>query len=130
MRCHVRLVTFAVLLPVFLVIAATARTQAPRIQKEPATKTCSHADYEMWDELRVLPVRFTDFQDNTAAWKYQDAHIIKVGSFALYESGQYISREAKKVGVDYLMAHKDAGWLCYYCARCQTLLRAYELKAG
>src|ERR1041385_1809959 len=116
MHCHIRLATLAGLLVVFLVAATTARTQAPQNEKGPAIKACAHGGYELWDGLKVLPVQFIEFDRNTATWKYQDGHLMKVGSFALAERTQYRSREKKEVNVHYLMARKDAFWLCYYCA--------------
>ena len=100
----------------------------PNVQEHTA-RLCDHGGYDLWSELRMLPVRFTKFDDNnTAAWKYQDDRMVKVGAFVLNERAHYVSREGKKVGVPYLIDHKDAEWLCYYCAQCNTLLTAYELK--
>ncbi len=132
MRCHVRPLTL-VLLVVFSV--ATARTQTLRSDSAPAdtapaTKACNHDGYDLWDEMKVLPVRFTEFDRKTASWKYQDDRVMKLGSFALTDSAQYRSQDDRRVRVDYLMQHKEAIWLCYYCAHCHTLLVAYELKPG
>ena len=125
MYCHVRLATLAALLVACLIVAATARPQAPQSAQGPAIKTaCTHDGYELWDDLKMLPVQFIEFNSNTATWKYQDERMMKVGSFALAENGQYISREEKKVGLGYVTAHKDATWLCYYCAHCHLLLIA------
>lgn len=130
MHRHVRLITFAVLFVILSVAAAAARPQEFRSEKGSATKTCIHDGYDLWDEMKVLPVRFTEFDSKTANWKYQDDRVMKLGTFALVESAQYRSQDDRRVTVDYLIAHKEAIWLCYYCVHCHTLLVAYELKPG
>lgn len=91
---------------------------------------CNHGRHEVWDGLRVLPVRFIRFDDNTAFWKHQAHHIMKVGAFVVDENTQYISREKKRVAELYVMERKGSEWLCYYCSNCHALLKAYELRAG
>jgi hypothetical protein len=94
-----------------------------------AARSCRHAGHDLWDSLRMLPVRFIEFQDGVARWKYDDEHTVKLGTFVLRESAQYISRDKKVMTADYLMRRKDSDWLCYYCFHCNVLLRAYELKS-
>ena len=130
MHRRVRFVTLAVLIVVLLVASAAARQQAFRSETGSATKACVHDGYDLWDEMKVLPVRFTEFDRKTASWRYQDDHVMKLGSFRLVENAQYRAQDDKRVTVDYLMAHKETVWLCYYCAHCHTLLVAYELKPG
>jgi len=133
MRCQVRTLALVLLLVVFSV--ATARTQTLRSDSgpgdtAPATRACTHDGYDLWDEMKVLPVRFTEFDNKKASWKYQDDRVMKLGSFTLTDSAQYRAQNDRKVQLDYLMQHKDAIWLCYYCVHCHTLLVAYELKPG
>lgn len=70
MHGHVRLVTLAVLIVVFLVVATTARTQAPQNEKGPAIKACAHEGYQFWDGLKVLPVRFIEIDRNTVTARH------------------------------------------------------------
>ena len=123
MRCR----TLVLILSGFLVMIATVRAEDPARESRPAT-ACNHGGYDMWDVLRMLPVTFTEFNGNTAHWKYQNSRTVKLGSFVLSERAQYISREEKEVSVSYVIQRKDSGWLCYYCSQCYGLLRAYELK--
>ena len=112
-----------------LLVLATARAQDPDREKG-LPKACTHGGYELWDQLRVLPVHFTEFTGDTAWWKYQDAHTVKLGSFVLRQRAIYVSRENKDVKALYLMERKGSDWLCYYCSHCNALLAAYELKPG
>ena len=108
---------------------ATTRAQDPTCEKQPA-KTCNHGGYDLWNVMRMLPVRFTEFNGETAQWKYQDEYTVKLGSFVLQANAQFISRERKEVPASYVVLRKDSAWLCYYCSQCRALLRAYELRPG
>ena len=113
----------------FVVVFGTARAQEHACEKEPAG-TCNHGGCDLWDAIRIRPVRFTEFNGKTAQWKYRDEYTLKLGSFVLLEHSQYVSREKQRVSVSYLTKHADSDWLCYYCYRCNALLKAYELKPG
>jgi len=135
MRCHVRTLSLVLLLVVFSVAAATARTQTLRSDSAPAdtapaTRACNHDGYDLWQEMKVLPVRFTEFDKKTVSWRYQDDRVMKLGSFTLTDTAQYRAQDDRRVKVDYLMQHMETIWLCYYCAHCHVLLVAYELKPG
>lgn len=125
MRCRI----FLLILSSFLSMAPTAGAQDATFEGE-QIKTCNHGGYDLWDVMKMLPVRFTEFKAETAEWKYQDDYTVKLGSFVLRENAQYISREKKAVSMLYLMQRRDSDWLCYYCSRCHALLRAYELRPG
>lgn len=121
MRCRILLlITF-----VFLTTASAARAQGS-LSEERDTKACNHIGYDLWDFLKVLPVRFVDSDPEIGRWKYEDAHTIRTGSFVLHDA-EYVSRENKKVNLAYVMRHKGSDWLCYYCSHCNALLRAFEL---
>jgi hypothetical protein len=78
----------------------------------------------------MIPVRFTEFKGDTARWQYRDRYTLKLGSFVLHKSAEYVSREKKEVSVLYVAGCMSSDWLCYYCSNCNALLRAYELKPG
>ena len=113
----------------WMLVLATANAQDPGREKE-SPNACSHGGYDLWDQLRILPVHFTEFNGDTARWKYQDPQTVRLGSFVLRQNAQYISREKKDVKTPYLIERKDSDWLCYYCSHCNALLVAYELKRG
>jgi hypothetical protein len=115
---------------VLLILFGTAHARNLLSGKDPAVEICNHGGYELWDNMRMLPVHFTQFDSNIASWKYQDDYVVELGAFSLNTNTQYISREKKRVDVLYFMARKGTDWLCYYCSHCHALLRAYELKAG
>ena len=94
-----------------LVIPAPGRAQYPAPGTEPP-KVCNHS-YNIWDAIRILPVRFTEFNGDRVQWKYRDEYIVKSGSFSLHPKAQYISRDKKPVSLVYVMQHKDSDWLCY-----------------
>src|SRR6185369_1237552 len=109
-RMRRQVVLLALLGP--LLMFSTARGQESR---ENATqRICNHGGFDLWDFLRILPVRFTEFNGDTAKWKYQDEYNVKLGSFVLCEKAQYLSAEEKTVDVRYLMQRKESIWLCYY----------------
>ena len=122
MHCRVGPLTLLSLVVMF----STAQAQNP-VEKE---KTCNHGGYDLWNTLRMLPVRFTEVDGNTARWEYQDEYNVKLGSFVLFGKAKLISTEKKEVNVHYLEQRKESNWLCYYCSLCHVLLRAYELKPG
>jgi hypothetical protein len=84
----------------------------------------------VWENLRVRPVMFIEFDGEIARWKYQDDRNIKMGSFLLHGSTGYISSSDEEVSLFYVMQHRNSNWLCYYCFRCNMLLRAYEMAAA
>ena len=111
-----------------LLVLASARDQ--NLDNENAPQACNHNGFELWDGLRVLPVHFIDVSGDTARWKYQDQHTVRVGTFVLAKNAKYVSTENKDVKVLYLTQRKSSDWLCYYCGHCHSLLAAYELKPG
>ena len=123
---HCRVVPLTLLSLAFMF--STAQAQKPGETEN--LKACNHGGYELWNTLRMLPVRFTEVDGNTARWEYQDAYNVKLGSFVLYGNAKLISTEKKEVDVLYLEQRKESNWLCYYCSLCHVLLRAYELKPG
>ena len=126
MRCRILL---SILLGFFLMLS-TAWAQYLTEQKPEPAKACYHGGFDLWKALRMIPVRFTEFKDDTARWQYRDQYTVKLGSFVLPEGTQYISREGKQVGVLYATERKNSDWLCYYCSHCNALMRAYELKSS
>src|ERR1051325_1914996 len=117
------------LLSLFFIVP-TAWAQRTTGEKTEPARACNHGGFDLWHALRMIPVRFTEFNGDTAQWQYQDEYTVKLGSFALCEKAQYISQEKKAVSVLYVMERKGSEWLCYYCSHCNALLRAYELKSG
>ena len=111
-----------------VVMFSTALAQNPGEKEDP--KTCNHGGYDLWNTLRMLPVRFTEVDGDTAHWEYQDQYNVKLGSFVLHGKAKLISTDKKVVNVLYLAQRKESNWLCYYCSLCHVLLRAYELKPG
>jgi hypothetical protein len=109
---------------------SSAWAQYSTEEKTEPARACNHGGFDLWDALRMIPVRFTEVRGDTALWQYQDQYTVKMGSFILQKKAQYISREKKEVSVLYVMERKGCDWLCYYCSHCNTLLRAYELKPG
>jgi hypothetical protein len=124
-----RLLLLALMAILILAFASAHGQQLPSA-KAPAARACSHDGYELWQELKILPVQFIGFNDEGAIWKYQDNDITHLGAFVLNEKTQYVAQEKKHVSAVYVQGRPDAVWLCYYCARCHTLLIAYELKPG
>jgi len=117
------------LLSLFLMLSTAWAQYATEGKTKPA-KACDHGGFDLWNALRMIPVRFTEFKGDTACWQYQDPRTVKLGSFVLQENAQYISREKKEVSMLYVMERKSSAWLCYYCSQCNALLRAYELKSS
>jgi hypothetical protein len=118
-----------VLFSVLLMLPAVRAQQGPP-ENSHSARTCRHGGSDLWDVLRIIPVRFTDFNVGTVRWQYRDPYTVKVGSFALDESAHYTSREKKEVSWLYVTECRGCTWLSYYCFHCHTLLRAYELKSG
>ena len=114
----------------FLLMLSTAWARYATEDKTEPDRACNHGGFSLWSALRIIPVRFTEFNGDIARWKYQDEYTVKLGSFVMRENAQYISREKKEVSVLYVMERKNSDWLCYYCSQCNALLRAYELKSG
>jgi len=114
----------------FTLMLSTAWAQYVSEEKPGPAKTCNHGGFDMWDALRIIPVRFTEFKGDTAWWQYQDQYTLKLGSFVLNKKAQYISREKREASMLYVTERKSSNWLCYYCSHCNALLRAYELKSG
>ena len=123
------LATYVLMPTLFLLASINARAQDLVQNTEPA-KACNHGGYDFWDAIKMLPVRFTAFNSDSVAWQYQDDYKVKVGSFVFYEKAAFVSREQKELTVSYAKQQKNAHWLCYYCSRCNKLLRAYELLNG
>lgn len=123
MRCRMLLLTM-------LITFTAAEAQGPAYDNKEPARICNHGGYDVWDVLRMLPVRFIGFEGETLRWKFQDEYTVKMGSFALLDDSRYVSREKKEVSASYVMRRTDSYWLCYYCNNCNGLLRAYELKPG
>ena len=112
----------------FFVMLSTAWAQYMTEEKPRPAKACNHGGVDLWSALRMIPVRFTEFNGDTARWQYRDQYTLKLGSFILHKNAQYTSREKKKVSLLYVTECKGSDWLCYYCSNCNALLKAYELK--
>src|ERR1051325_5116951 len=86
------------LLSLFFIVP-TAWAQRTTGEKTEPARACNHGGFDLWHALRMIPVRFTEFNGDTAQWQYQDEYTVKLGSFALCEKAQYISQEKKAVSV-------------------------------
>src|SRR6267143_6910325 len=78
----------SVLLPPLLV----AQMRTADLQPCAAPRT----EFEYWQRIRSLPVKFTEIQGNTVYWKFEDPTGIRLGSFQLEKHTAYFSEDMKK----------------------------------
>jgi hypothetical protein len=116
--------TFALLLSALLFVGI-AQAQYPWSPKD--STPCNHGP-DLWDSVKVRPVQFTEFDGDTAYWKYQDNATLKSGSYVFTDQSKFYSVKDTEVNQLYLIAKKNHKWLTFYCDHCKAILRAYELK--
>jgi hypothetical protein len=116
----------SVLIPM-LAVVTFAKQQPITADLQPCRPPVTEFDY--WQRVRSMPVKFTDIDRNTAYWKFEDKTGVHLGSFQLEKFSLYFDAKLEKKDRLYFEFNlTNYEWGVNYDSDCFSILSATKLK--
>jgi hypothetical protein len=116
---------------VSLTRAQEKSTDSKDVSRNADIKPCPlpQTQFDVWQRLRSLPVKFTDTQGDTYYWKFEDPTGVHLGSFQVEKYSRFFTHDFKEK--DRLWFEANLTKMSFgvnYDAQCFSIISATEIK--
>jgi hypothetical protein len=126
-----RLKTWQLLFGFGLIAVITLFVTVSLAQQTADLKPCElpRTEFDAWQRFRTLPVKFTDAQQDTYYWKFEDKTGIHLGSFVITSNTKYFDEDLKEKDRLFFEANLlKVEWGVTYDSQCFHAYSAVKLK--
>jgi hypothetical protein len=113
-----------------MLVTVFAQQPIPLAKQQPKEISCLPAQgFQFWQSLRLMPVKITSIEDNTAYWEFNDTHGIELGSFHLEKDSLFVDTDDKKRDRLYFEYNaQKTRWAVIYETKCFSVLKATQIS--